>query len=101
MDVEDEEDEEDEEKKEEELDSPLLLAAYQDVLQLSHGLSGASGALDGSVLPLSGLEADSDAFNPDWALPEMEFTSLAFGKRTVSFVCKSFSLPTPRHFPTN
>lgn len=100
MDIEDEEDE-GERKKEEELDSPLLLPAPRDMLQSSRGSPGALGTLGDCVLPYGGLEADSDAFSLDWALPDMEFTSLAFGKRTISFVCKSFSQPMPKHTPTD
>ena len=87
-------DEEDEQKEEDEsdLDNPLppLPPMSQDVLRLSNGPQADRGTSGGHMFSFSGLDEDSDAFNPNWTLADMEFTSLAFGKKTASFVCKSF-----------
>ena len=82
------EDEEDEERKEVKRDSPLS-PATRDTLRLTHGSSGTPGTSGDYLSSIGGLEVDSDAFNPDWALLDIEVTSLAFGKKTVSFLCKS------------
>ena len=47
--------------------------------------------LTGSSEPPCVLAADVDVFNPDWTCQDLEYTSLGFGKKTASFVCKSIS----------
>jgi hypothetical protein len=74
---EDEEDEEDNRTKEE-----LELESENQPLPESPNTLRSS-----SVLP--SFHQDHDAFDPNWRNQDMEYTSLAFGKKTAFFVCKS------------
>ena len=96
---EDEEDEEDKEdveaveegeetNRQEESDGPPPPVS-RDIFQLRYEALGAS--LTGSSEPPRVLAADVDVVNPDWKRQDLEYTSLGFGKKTASFVCKSFS----------
>jgi len=87
----DEEDEVEEEEKKEVEQHNSLPPLSQDVLRLSNEPSEILNPTGGRTLSVSGLEADSNQFNPDWTDADTEFTSLAFGKKTALFVCKSTS----------
>ena len=86
----DEEEDEDEEKEEVE-ENDFLPTMPQEAPPLSLWSSGAPSPSGGHTLSVSGLDVNSDEFNPDWTDADAEFTSLAFGKKTASFVCKSTS----------
>ena len=95
-DEEDEEDKEDvgaveegEETNRQEESDGLPPPVSQDIFRLRYEALGAS--LTGSSEPPRALAADVDVFNPDWTRQDLEYISLGFGKKTASFVCKSFS----------
>jgi len=79
--------EEEREAKQEEESDRHPPPVSRDILRLSNKASEASLA-GRSESPLV-LSADVGTFNPDWTLQDMEYTSLGFGKKTASFVCKS------------
>ena len=96
-DVEDEEDEEDtededgmREKKQDEEDSPPPPVS-RDILRLSDEASGAPGSSESNDSHPLELAAGNVPFNPDWTLQDLEYTSLAFGKKSSSSVSKSIS----------
>src|SRR5437588_2266129 len=96
---EDEEDEEDtedvgaveegEETNRQEESDELPPPVSRDIFRLRYEALGAS--LTGSSEPPHALAADVDVFNPDWTCQDLEYTTLGFGKKTASFVCKSIS----------
>ena len=61
----------------------------RDIFRLRYEALRAS--LTGSSEPPRVLAADVDVFNPDWTRQDLEYTSLGFGTKTASFVCKSIS----------
>lgn len=61
----------------------------RDILRLGSGYGASGASMAGSSKSPLALAADVDAFNPDWTLQDLEYTSMEFGKKTASFVCKS------------
>ena len=95
-DEEDEEDKEDvgaveegEETNRQEESDGLPPPVSWDIFWLRYEALGAT--LTGSSEPPRALAADVDVFSPDWTRQDLEYTSLGFGKKTASFVCKSIS----------
>jgi hypothetical protein len=84
-----EDDEEEKEVNQEEESHRPPPSVSRDILQLGCETLAASPA--GRSEPPLALAADVDAFNPDWTPQDLEYTSLGFGQKTASFVCKSIS----------